>query len=67
MEKFGNVHTAQDLYKFLSEIPESQRERLPIVFINEKSEDDGTVDVAAYEFENGGNIERGFHIEGYHK
>jgi hypothetical protein len=33
----------------------------------EKSEDDGTVDVAAYEFENGGNIERGLHIEGYHK
>lgn len=67
MEVSGNVSTAQDLFELLKQIPEAQRERLPIqgIFMNEDGtdQDSDQVYVNAYETtETEGCIARGLQI-----
>lgn len=65
MEKFfDNIHTAQDLFEALKEIPEPVREVLPLqVDPDSDWEDASVISIEAYEVrETEGCLERGFRI-----
>ena len=62
MEKFANIKTAQDLFEFLSDVPEQVRKVLPVhVYDATDSGDHGELHVSAFEVrDEQGNLERGF-------
>ncbi len=66
MELFGNVDTAEDLFKLLQTIPQSQRERLPVEIGDEETNvlRSGDLNVCAFDTtETEGCRETGFRIE----
>lgn len=65
MELFKHVDTAQELYEMLSQIPQAQRERLPVEIGDEETNilHTGDMWVVAFETtETEGCVERGFRI-----
>lgn len=63
MELHRILHTAQDLFEMLSEIPEGVRERLGLQLLWDDEGADAPLYAEAYEVtETQGNIERGFRL-----
>lgn len=63
MELYRELHTAQDLFEMLSEIPVGVRERLGLQLMLGDSGADAPLHAEAYEVtETEGNIVRGFRL-----